>query len=104
MRTKKTPTIASTTNSNWYPVNDKQENFNIGIQVVVSGSLTWIVQTTNDDIFDTTITPTAIAAAAPLDTGTSTEMGNITVPCRAVRLNVTYTSGTGAYMIINQGS
>lgn len=97
-------TVSATGSSAWIPVDYTQNNFNLGVQVVVSGgaTLTWSVQLTMDDVFDPDVTPTATAAPAPLETGSGTEIGSVTVPCRAIRLNATVTSGT-ATMTIVQG-
>lgn len=99
-------TVSSQTSSAWIPINYKQRNFNVGVQVDVSAgaTLTWLVETTSDDIFDSAVTPTAITAPAPLDTGTGDEIGNITIPVRAIRLRISaYTSGS-AVMTIIQGN
>lgn len=97
-------TVSATGTSAWIPVDYTQANFNVGITVDVSAgaSLTWVVEVTSDDIFNSAVTPTGFVAPAPLDTGTGDEIGNITIPVRAVRLNCTVTSGT-ATMTIVQG-
>jgi hypothetical protein len=99
-------TVSSATSSAWIPVNYRQNSFNVGIQVDVSAgaTLTWVVETTSDNVFDSSVTPTAIVAAAPLDTGTGDETGNITIPVRAVRLRISaFTSGS-AVMTVIQGN
>ena len=95
-------TVSATGNSAWIPVDYRQAPFNLGLQTVISGgaSLTWVVQMTSDDIFDASVTPTAITAPSPMDTGTGNEVGNITIPCRAVRLNATVVSGTATLTVI----
>lgn len=95
-------TVSATGNSAWIPVDYRQAPFNLGIMVDVSAgaSLTWVVQMTMDDIFDSSITPTAVAAPSPLETGTGDEVGNITVPCRAIRLNATVTGGSATMTVI----
>jgi hypothetical protein len=97
-------TVSATGNSNWIPVNYRASEFNLGIQVDVSAgaNLTWVVQMTSDNVFDSTVTPTAFTAPSPLDTGTGDEVGSITIPCRAIRLNATVTSGS-ATMTVTQG-
>ncbi len=99
-------TVSSVANSAWIPVNYRQSSFNVGLQVDVSAgaSLTWRIETTSDNIFDTSITPTAITAAAPLDTGTGDEVGNITIPVRAVRLAVTIHASGSATLTVIQGN
>lgn len=93
---------ASTGVSAWIPVDNTQANFNVGISMDVSAgaSLTWVVEVTSDDIFNSSVTPTAFVAPAPLDTGTGDEVGNITIPIRAVRVNATITSGSVAMTIV----
>lgn len=97
-------TVSATGASAWIPVDWTQANFNVGITVDVSAgaTLTWVVEMTSDNIYDSTVTPTAFTAPAPLETGTTDEVGNITIPCRALRLNCTITSGT-ATMTLVQG-
>lgn len=99
-------TVSSTGSSAWIPVDYRQAPFNLGIQVDVSGgaTLTWVVETTMDNIYDSSITPMASTdISGSLSTGTGDESGGITTPCRAVRLNCTITSGT-ATMTVIQGT
>ena len=95
-------TLTATGNSAWIPVDNHQANFNVGIQVAVSAgaSLTWTVQLTSDNVFDSSVTPTAITAASPLDTGTTSEISNISIPCRGIRLTATISSGTATMTVI----
>lgn len=99
-------TVSATGASAWIPVDYKQTPFSLGIQVDVSAgaTLTWVVETTMDDIFNSTITPLALTdISGTLSTGTTDESGSITVPCRAIRLNCTVTSGN-ATMTVIQGN
>lgn len=95
-------TVAATGQSAWIPVDRAQNNFNLGIMVDVSAgaNLTWVVQMTMDDVQDASVTPTAITAPAPLDTGTADEVGSIVIPCTAVRLSATVTGGTATMTVI----
>jgi len=97
-----TKTLTVTGSTAWLPINYSQNAFNMGVQVVTSGgaSIVWAVEITNDNIYDSAITPIATAAPAPMDTGTVTEIGNITIPCRAIRLTATITSGTVTMTVI----
>lgn len=106
MRPKTTNALGSVTNTNWYPVNSASADFNVGITVNVSAgaSLTWVVQTTNDDVFNSAVTPAGVVAASPLDTGTGSEIGAITTPCRAVRLQCTVWASGTVSMTIVQGN
>lgn len=105
MRPKKVTltTSATTGESAWIPLNYRQEGFNVGIQCdVTAGTPTWIVQMTLDDIFDPSVTPTAIAlpSGTGLETGTTDEVGVLTVPCRAIRLTHSTSSGTTVMTIV----
>jgi hypothetical protein len=103
MRPKTTNALGSVTTTAWYPVNSASADFNVGIQVNVSSgaSLTWVVQTTSDDVFNPAVTPEAVTAPSPLDTGTVSETGVITIPVRAVRLSCSvWASGTVSMTII----
>jgi hypothetical protein len=51
-------------------------------------------------VFDPDVTPTAITAPDPLNTGTGNEIGSITTPIRAVRLNATITGGNVTMTVI----
>jgi len=102
MRPQKTATIASVTTSAVLPMDYKQNPFNVGFAVVVSGTLTYSVEHTFDDILNgataTWFPHSSIAAQ------TTSKDGNYAFPVTAIRLNVTaYTSG-GATMTVLQGS
>ena len=86
-------TQTGTGTSAWIPVDHTQNAFAIGFGCVVSGTVTYDVQHTFDNIFDSNITPTAFTHS--LVTGkTSNQDGNYAFPIRAMRLNVT--AGTGS--------
>lgn len=103
MRPKKVTvtTAADVGQSAWIPVNYRQADFNLGIKCdVTAGTPSWVVQVTMDDIFDPSVTPVAVAAPSPLEAGTTDEVGNITIPCRAVRLYHASSTGTTVMTII----
>jgi len=78
--------------SAWIPVDYKQNPLNIGLAVVVNGTITYDVEHTFDDVFDSTVTPVAFKHAT-LTSQTTNKDGNYAFPIRAVRLN--NTAGTG---------
>jgi hypothetical protein len=83
------------------PVN-YNDNAAASIQVAVvltnTPTLTYSIEYTLDNIFDQTITPVWIAAAAGK---TADFQVQITFPCRAVRMNVTaYTAGTATMKLL----
>lgn len=101
-------TVGSAASSAWIPVNWRQNPFELSIQITAAsaGTNTSKVEVTHDDVFDATVTPTAITAASPFDSitnGASTS-GKITTPVKAVRLTISsYTSGS-VQMTVMQGS
>lgn len=95
-------TVGSQTTSAWIPVDYRAQNFGIGIGCVINGggTLTYKVQHTFDDIYDSTVTPTAFDHAT-ITGKTANSDGNYAFPVRAVRLNVTaYTSGSVTMTLI----
>ena len=99
-------TLSATGTSAWIPVDYRQAPFNIGVQIDVTGTITgWTVEVTMDDVFDPTVTPVAVLAptSTGLEAGNTDEIGLLTIPCRAVRLNATITSGS-VKMTLIQGT
>lgn len=86
--------------SAWIPVDYRQNPFNIGLGLVISGTLTADVEHTFDDVFDSSVTPTAFKHDTM--TGKSAnDDGNYAFPIRAIRLNLTaYTSGSATLTIL----
>jgi len=85
----------------WIPLDYKQAPFNVGLAVTLGGgTMTYSVEHTLDDIYDTTITPTAFTHSS-IAAQTAQLDGNYAFPIRAVRLNVTaWTSGTATLTIL----
>ena len=84
----------------WIPLDYKQNPFNVGLGLVISGTNTTDVEHTFDDIFDSSVTPTAFKHST-LVGKTANADGNYAFPIRAVRLNVTaYTSGSATLTIL----
>ena len=86
-------TVTTATFSDWIPVDWTRKPFELGVQIknlTTTTTATWKVQLTSDDIFDPAVTAVAIDAPSPFEAGSqaANEIGVITVPCRAVRLNV----------------
>ena len=82
--------------SAWIPLDYKQAPFNVGMGVVISGTVSADIEHTFDDVFNTTITPTAFKNST-LTAVTANKDGNYAFPIRAVRIN--NTSGTGTTTI-----
>ena len=80
----------------WIPLDYKQSPFNVGFGVVVTGTVTYDIEHTFEDVFDSSITPTAFKHAT-LVSQTANKDGNYAFPIRAVRVNVT--AGTGSVTV-----
>jgi len=87
-----TITQTATGTSAWIPVDHKQNPFLISFGCVISGSPTYTVEHTFDDILGGA-TATAFAHQY-IAAATANEDGNYSYPCTGVRLNVT--AGTGS--------
>ena len=85
--------ITVTGQTAWIPLDYKQSPFNVGFGVVVNGTVTYDIEHTFDDVFDTAVTPTAFKHAT-LVAQTTNKDGNYIVPIRAIRIN--NTAGTGS--------
>lgn len=95
-------TVSSATTSSWIPVDHTQTAFAIGLGCVVTGTATYSVEHTFDDIYNPDVTPTAFTHAS-IASATTSQDGNYAFPIRAVRLNVAATTGSVAMTVI-QGS
>ena len=79
--------------SAWIPLDYKQSPFNVGFGVVAGGTVTYDIEHTFDDVFDSSITPTAFKHSS-LVAQTANKDGNYIVPIRAIRINNTAGTGT----------
>ena len=91
--------LTGTGTTAWIPLDYKQNPFNIGFGVVVNGTITYDVEHTFDDVFDSTITPVAFKHST-LTGQTSNKDSNYAFPIRAIRLNNTAGTGTSTITIL----
>ena len=85
------------------PVDWRENDFKMGMGVIVTGVLTFTVEHTFDDIQDTSIVPSWFDTDG-LTGLTASNEGNINFPVSAVRLNVTaYTSGSVTLTVLQAG-
>jgi hypothetical protein len=86
------------------PLDWNSSPFNVGVGCIVSGTVTYTVEHTFDDVFAPTFVP-ASANWLPntgLTAQTASKDGNYAFPVRGIRLNVT--AGTGSVtMTVLQG-
>lgn len=102
MRPKKI-TVTGVATSPWIPVDYKQDPFSVGLGcVVVSGTATYSVEHTFDDVFDSTVVPVAFQNSG-ITAQTTNKDGNYAFPIRAVRLNVTAGTSPVVSMTLIQG-
>lgn len=85
--------ITGTGTSAWIPLDYKQSPFNVGFGVVVNGAVTYDIEHTFDDVFDSTVTPTAFKHST-LTVQSANANSNYAFPIRAVRINNTAGTGT----------
>ena len=83
---------SGTGTTNWIPLDYKQNPFNVGFGCVISDTATYSVEHTFDDIFDSTVTPTAFQHGTVVGQSANAN-SNYAFPVRAVRLNVTASTG-----------
>ena len=79
--------------------------FNIALGVLVSGTVTYTVQYTFDDVFAKDFTPSSAnwVDHPSLTAQNATKDSNIAYPVRGIRLNVTAGTGTTRLTIIQAG-
>jgi hypothetical protein len=84
--------LTGTGTTAWIPLDYKQSPFNVGLGAVVSGTITYDIEHTFDEVFDPDVTPTAFKHST-MTAKTANFDGNYAFPIRAVRIN--NTAGTG---------
>lgn len=77
--------------------------FNIGFAVVVSGTITYTVQHTFDDVLDAAVTPTWFNHLTATGLTVSTD-GNYAFPVRGIRVSNTSGAGTTTLTVIQAGA
>ncbi len=100
-----TYSITGVGTSNVNPTDHYVSPFNVALSVVVSGTITYTVQYTFDDVFASNFNPsTANWTDHPsLTTQSTTKDSNIAYPVRGVRLKTTAGTGTATLTIIQAG-
>lgn len=84
------------------PLDRFQNPFNVGIGVVVDGTVNYTVQHTFDDVYDTSVTPTWFPHAS-LVTQTTSMDGNYAFGITATRLTVNSGAGSATMTIVQSG-
>lgn len=91
--------ITGTGTTAWIPLDYKQSPFNVSVAAVVNGTVTYDIEHTFDEIFNTTVTPTAFKHAS-ITAQTANKDGNYAFPVRAIRVNNTAGTGTTTLTIL----
>lgn len=74
-----------------------------GVYVSISATATYTVQVTPDDIQNPAVTPTWYPVpVAALVGATANQAQEVTIPARAIRLNVTASTGTATMTVVQQ--
>ena len=97
---------AGTVTSPVIPIDQYQAPTNIGLAVIVTGTVTFSVQHTFDDVFSPTFDPaTATWFNHPTLNGlTANADGNYMAPPRGVRLNLTAGTGSARLVLVQAGA
>jgi hypothetical protein len=100
-----TLTVTGVASSSTSPMNVNTSPFNVGFGVTVTGTITYKVQHTFDDVWSTTFNPaTATWFDHPTITGLSANAdGNYAFPVTAIRITGTAGSGTATMRLIQAG-
>lgn len=94
-------TVSGVAASAWIPVDHYRNDPSLGVYVAISATATYTVQVTGDDIYNPAVTPTAFSVPnANLVAATTNQVGQVTVPCTAIRVNVTVSTGTVVFTVI----
>lgn len=100
-----TYSVTGVGNSGVYAADHYVSPFNVALNVVVSGTITYTVQYTFDNVFAAGFDPsTANWTNHPSMTAqTTTKDSNIAYPVRGIRLNTSAGTGTATLTIIQAG-
>lgn len=79
-----------------------QSPFNVGLGVVVSGTVNYTIQHTFDDVLDSAVTPTWFNHPTLTSQAASAD-GNYAFPVRAIKVLVNSGSGTATATVIQAG-
>lgn len=99
-------TVTGIAAGNPVPLDVYLNPFNVSVSVIISASATYTVQYTLDDVFATTFnagTANWINHSA-LTNQAVTNNGTLISPVRAVRLNVSASTGSCAFQVVQAGA
>jgi hypothetical protein len=76
--------------------------FNVGVGVKVTGTVTYSVEHTFDDVWTAGVTPVAFQNSS-MTAQTTNKDGNYAFGVRAIRVNVTAGTGTATMTLVQSG-
>lgn len=88
--------------TSWIPLDLYKTSFSVSVAVVVSGTVTYSIQHTFDDVYDSNVTPVPFDHDS-VTSESSNAFGTYDYPVTAVRINVSAGSGTAEGTIIQAG-
>lgn len=94
--------VTGVANGTPVPMDHYQSPFNVGLGAVITGTATYSVQHTFDDVQDPSVTPTWFSHSTMTAVTTNAD-GNYAFPVRAIRLSVAASTGSVALTIIQAG-
>lgn len=83
------------------PVDHQMENFNLGIAVDITGTITYNVEYTMDDL--SAGAPATWYPMTAFSAKTAATQGNFTQPCTAIRVNNTAGTGSTTLRMVQAG-
>ena len=88
-----------------YGVDNFQAPFNIGIGCTITGTATYSVQYTFDDIQADNYSPASgnWFTSSDFNSVTTTKAASFTIPCRGIRLNVSASTGSVLFQVQQAG-
>lgn len=84
------------------PMNLHTAPFNVGIGVVVTGTVSYSIQHTFDDVYNASVTPTWFTHTSLVAQSASAD-GNYAFPVRGIKLLVISGSGTATATLLQAG-
>lgn len=97
-----TISVTGVATSNWVPLDPLTTGVSDGLFLTRGAGGTITIEFTPDDVFDSTVTPTAFTVAA-LTGLTANTMAALPCAARAVRLNQTVGAATSTLKVVTRG-
>jgi hypothetical protein len=104
MRPASVTTPGGTAASSWLPLDHLTSGYGDGLYCKVTGTATYSVEVTPDNIFDSAVTPQAYPCdIVALTAATTTQSGSLLKAARAVRVNQASGAGTVTLTAVVRG-